>query len=156
MTTTKTIDHVTLEHLVVAGVVRSANVVGQSGGWEIIIKYGMVEQALAARRGAIRIFRKFETLVTYLKSLGISEFNVNADNYTPVALTSTRVRPDASARMKRAFDAVEYDKWFREQVEEGVKQADNPETIWLSNDNVVETAAKRRAEWQKKAEAASV
>jgi len=68
-----TIDHVTLQHLVAAGAVRGADVVGQSGGWEIVIKYGMVERVLAARRGAVRKFSRFETLVNYLKSIGIFE-----------------------------------------------------------------------------------
>ncbi len=76
-----TIDHVTLQHLVEAGAVRGADVVGQPGGWGIVIKYGMTERALAARRGALRIFIRFETLVNYLKSIGILQFNVNASNY---------------------------------------------------------------------------
>ena len=37
-TTTDTIDHVTLQHLVEAGAVRGAEVIGQPGGWGIIVK----------------------------------------------------------------------------------------------------------------------
>ena len=69
-TPSNTIDHVTLSALVEAGAVRGANVVGQPGGWGIVIQYGMTERALAAKRGSIRIFRHFETLVGYL--LGVS------------------------------------------------------------------------------------
>jgi len=57
-----TIDHITLQHLVEAGTVQSAEVVGQPGGWKILVKYGMVEQVLAARRGAVRIFSRFQHL----------------------------------------------------------------------------------------------
>ena len=71
--TTNTIDHITLARLVEAGAVRGANIVGQPGGWGVVIQYGMTERVLAAKRGAIRIFRKFETLVAYLKDIGIAK-----------------------------------------------------------------------------------
>lgn len=93
-----TIDHTTLTHLVEAGAVRGADVIGQPGGWSVIIKYGMTERALAARRGAIRSFKKFETLVGYLKGIGIAEYRVNAANYDPASLKEHR--PDAAARMR--------------------------------------------------------
>lgn len=147
-TTMDTIDHVTLQHLVEAGAVRGAEVVGQPGGWGIVVKYGMKERTLAARRGAVRVFSRFETLVNYLKGLGISQFNVNASNYDPA---EKRVRPDAAERMKRTFDAAEHDKWFREQVEEGIRQADDPNTVWISNAEVMAMSAKRREEWAKQA-----
>lgn len=145
-TTIDTIDHVTLQHLVEAGAVRGAEVVGQPGGWGVVVKYGMMERTLAARRGAVRVFSRFETLVNYLKSLGISQFNVNASNYDPA---EKRVRPDAAERMKRTFDAAEHDKWFREQVAEGIQQADNPSTAWLSDTEVKAMSTKRREAWAK-------
>lgn len=147
-TTTDTIDHVTLQHLVEAGAVRGADVIGQPGGWGIVVKYGMMERALAARRGAIRVFGRFETLVNYLKGIGISQFNVNASNYDPA---DKKARPDASVRMKRTFDAAEHDKWFREQVQEGIRLADDPSTAWISNAEVKTVSTKRRAEWAKQA-----
>lgn len=146
--TGNTIDHITLQRLVEAGAVHSAEVVGQPGGWEILVKYGMVEQALAARRGAVRIFSRFETLVNYLKNIGISQFNVNASNYDPA---EKRARPDSSERMKLTFAASEHDKWFREQVEEGIRLADDPNAVWLSNDEVQATASKFREKWAKQA-----
>jgi hypothetical protein len=115
-----TIDHATLTHLVEAGVVRCADVIGLSGGWNVIIKYGMTERALAARRGAVRSFRKFETLVTYLKGLGISEYRVNATDFDSVTLKPGATRPDATKRMKAAHEAAAYDKWFRAQVQEAL------------------------------------
>ncbi len=58
-----TIDHVTLKRLVEAGTVRGASIVGQPGDWGVVVQYGMTERVLAAKRGSVRIFRKFETLV---------------------------------------------------------------------------------------------
>jgi hypothetical protein len=113
--TPETIDHNTLAHLVEAGVVRGADVIGQPGGWGVVIKYGMTERALAARRGAVRSFKKFETLV--LKGIGIAEYRVNAVNYDPVALKTRTVRPDSSSRLKAAHDAAAYDKFYREGVQ---------------------------------------
>ena len=137
-----TIDHVTLQHLVAAGAVRGADVVGQPGGWEIVIKYGMVERVLAARRGAVRIFSRFETLVNYLKSIGISQFNVNASNYDP---SEKRTRPDSSVRMKRTFGAAEHDKWLRKQVEDAVIKADMPDAVWIPHEEVVNDMQQQRA-----------
>lgn len=139
-----TIDHNTLARLVEAGAVRGADVIGQPGGWGVVIKYGMTERALAARRGAVRIFKKFETLVGYLKGIGIAEYRVNAANFDPVALKGNAVRPDASARMKRAHEAATYDQWFREQVEEGIKEADDPNTVWVPHEVAKKDMAKQR------------
>ncbi len=144
-----TIDHVTLQHLVEAGAVREIEVVGQPGGWGIIIKYGMMERTLAARRGAARVFSRFETLVNYLKSVGISKFNVNAGNYDPA---ERRSRPDSAERMKRTFNAAEHDTWFREQVQGAITAADQPDAEWVSSDAVKSMSAQRRAEWTRQAE----
>jgi len=119
-TTRDTIDHLTLTRLVEAGAVRGANVVGQPGGWGIVIQYGMTERVLAAKRGAVRIFRKFETLVAYLKEIGVTRYQVDATRFDPVALKVERHRPDASARMRHTHEAAAYDKWFRAQVREAI------------------------------------
>jgi hypothetical protein len=140
-----TIDHQTLLHLVEAGAVRGADVIGQPGGWNIIVKYGMVERTLAARRGAIRLFARFDTLVKYLKSIGIAQCNVNISNYDE---TVKRVsRPDTKQRLADTKEAVAYDKWFREQVQIGLKEADDPNTVWVSQDEMKATSADRRKKW---------
>ena len=114
--TANTIDHATLEHLVEAGAVRGANIVGQPGGWGVVVQYGMTERALAAKRGAVRIFRKFETLVGYLKDIGIVKYQVDASQYDPVALQAERTRSDASKRLKDAHEASAYRNWLEGKV----------------------------------------
>jgi GH25 family lysozyme M1 (1,4-beta-N-acetylmuramidase) len=113
--TAETIDHNTLTHLVAAGAVRGADVIGHAGGWGVVIKYGMTERTLAARRGTIRTFRRFETLATYLKGVGISQYNVNAADFD-LAIKKVRTRPDSAARMKAAFESESYTAWFKEKV----------------------------------------
>jgi hypothetical protein len=114
--TADTIDHTTLARLVEAGAVRGAEVIGHGHGWGVVVKYGMTERALAARRGAVRSFRKFETLVAYLKELGISQYQVNAANFDANAMKTNRSRPDAAERMKRAFEADAQAQFLRTKV----------------------------------------
>lgn len=116
--TTETIDHATLTKLAEAGVVRSAHEVGQNGGWGILVKYGTTERALAAQRShQVRIFRKLETLVEYLKGGGIPRFDVDAVNHNPHSVTATK-RPDRAAAMKDAHAA--YTKWLKAEVQEAL------------------------------------
>jgi hypothetical protein len=118
--TTETIDHTTLTQLAQAGIVRSAHVVGQDGGWGILVKYGMTERALAAQRSRqVRIFRKLETLVEYLKGVGIPRFDVDAVNYDPHSAAIAK-RPDRAAAMKDAHAAAAYTKWLKAEVQEAL------------------------------------
>ena len=91
---TETIDHGTLSRLVEAGAIRGAHIVGQPGGWAVMVRYGMHERPLAAQRSRnVRLFRRFETLVSYLKGVGIARYDVDAANFDPDTLHATR-RPD--------------------------------------------------------------
>lgn len=116
----ETIDHTTLSRLVEAGAVRGAHIVGQKGGWAVTIRYGVHERPLAAQRSRqVRLFRKFETLVVYLKQIGIARFDVDAANFDPDALKTSR-RPDRSAALKHAHETAAYDAWFRKQVQAAI------------------------------------
>jgi len=120
----ETIDHTTLSRLAEAGAVCSAHIVGQKGGWGILVKYGKTERALAAQRShQVRIFRKFETLVSYLKGVGIVRFDVDAVNYDAASLKATRNRPDRAEAMKSAHEAAAYNKWLKAEVQEAIDDA---------------------------------
>ncbi|HEV7777590.1 MAG TPA: hypothetical protein VGO76_12050 [Luteibacter sp.] len=113
----ETIDHSTLCRLAEAGAVRETHVVGQRGGWSVLVRYGTLERALAAQRSRqVRLFRKLETLVGYLKDIGIAHFEVDSVLYDPSA-ARTGTRPDRSLALKRAHEAAAYETWFREQVQ---------------------------------------
>jgi hypothetical protein len=131
------IDHTTLSHLVEAGAVRGAHVVGQEGGWAVMIRYGMTERALAAQRSRqVRVFKRMETLVSYLREIGISRFDVDAADFS-ATVPPTRKRPDRAQALRNAHEAAEHDRWFREQVEIGVKEADDPNAVWVSHEEVM-------------------
>lgn len=113
--TTETIDHGTLARLVEAGVVRGAHVVGQPGGWAVVVRYGAHERSLVTKNShSVRVWRRFETLATYLKDMGLTQFDVDAANFDRDSGTATK-RPDRSAALKRAHEAAAYDAWFRDQ-----------------------------------------
>lgn len=145
MNTAETIDHVTLSHLVSAQTVRAAHVVGQPGGWHIVVKHGKALRPLAATRSReVRVFKKLETLVSYLKGVGVSQFDVDAANFDRES-TRTYTRPDSSAALKQAHAAAAHDKWFRAEVAQALQEANDPATKWVSHETVKQDMAKQRA-----------
>lgn len=138
----ETIDHGTLSRLVEAGAVSGTHIVGQAGGWAVRVRYGTTEQTLAAQRShQVRLFRKFETLVAYLREIGIAHFDVDTANYDPITANSTR-RPDRAEALKHAHEAAAYDKWFNEQVQASI---DDPRPSVADDDARAHFAAKRAA-----------
>ena len=117
---TDTLDHGTLLRLVEAGAVRGAHVIGQPGGWALMVNYGTQERPLAAKNtGTARVWRRFETLARYLKDIGLTQFDVDTANYDPDSVTAPK-RPDRAEALKKAHEAAAYDKWFREQVQASI------------------------------------
>jgi len=49
-------------------------------------------------------------------------------------------------------DEAKYDAWFREQVEIGMREADDPNTVMIPHEDVVRDLQELRKEWQAKAE----
>lgn len=124
------ISQTTLKTLVEANAIRSASVVGESSGFYIAVKYGESEKVLTARAGNVRFFRSMDTVVDYLrKTIGIGKFNVDMAKYDPEEMKDAgRKRPDRKEAMKKVNQAVERDKWFREQIEIGLKSVEKGKT----------------------------
>ncbi len=142
--TANTIDHTTLERLVEAGAINGASIIGEGKGWGVVVKYGMTERVLAARRGSIREFKNFDTIVAYLKKIGVPRFSVDATNYDPTIAEVTKRSNAASLRMKAAHEAAAYNKWFLAEVEAGIREADDPNTVMVPHAVVKEDMAKQR------------
>ena len=139
----KTIDHDTLQRLIDAGAPVRADVVGQAGGWGVVINYGRARQILAVRRGHARLFRRFETLAGYLRDMGITAFHVNAAEFDAGAgagAPGDRSQVTASERMKHTHAAAAYDKWFRQSVQAAI---DDPRPSVPDEDVRREFAARR-------------
>lgn len=85
-----------------------------------------------------------ESLVSHLKGLGIQRFDVDAGDYAAEGGTVCS-RPDRAEALRRSHEAATHDKWFREQVEEAVQLADDPNTVWVSNEDAQKEWAEKRA-----------
>lgn len=119
---THTIDTAMARKMVEASAIRGASVIGIPGGWSVMLKLGLTEKPLGTQRtDKPRTWRSLDTVIEYLKNeLHIVRIDqLDASNYSPGDLTRT-ARPDSAARMKRAHEAAEYDKWFRAKVQEAL------------------------------------
>ena len=124
MENTLTIDHGTLRKLAEAGATLRADVIGQAGGWGVLINYGRARRALAVRRGGSpRVFRSFETLAGYLKAIGIQQYRVDASEFDHDAVDAGKLdmrSQAASERLKHAHNAAAYTQWLTAQVKEAI------------------------------------
>lgn len=142
MGTTIDIDHRTLAKLAEDHAMRDTLVIGQPGGWCVEVELNGTRGRLVSKRGAPRLFGRFETLATYLKRVGIQRFSVLAEGFEP---SPTRKRPDAADRLARTHEAAEHDAWFRRQVEEALEEADSPDAEWIDNGAALERVRQRIA-----------
>lgn len=138
------IDHASLIQLAEGGVLVDTHVFGQGGGWAVEVRYGNQRRVLSAQRGkAARVFKKMDTLVSYLKGIGISKFDVDSAAYDAGA-DNSRVRPDRAAALRSLHDAAAHDAWFRGQVRLALDEADGDEAQWVAHDAVTQSWAERR------------
>lgn len=123
-----TIDGKAVRGLVDAHAVRGAVVVGQPGGFAVVVKYRDQERAIAAQRSRrMRLWRNLNTAAAYVQNeLGVERFEVDMSELDIAA--DNRSRPDAAERQRQLREAAEHDAWFRAQVQEaldGLKDGTN-------------------------------
>ena len=150
-----TIDTAMAKRMVEAAAIHGAAIIGQPGGWSVILKLGKIEKPLGAQRtDKPRMWRSLDRCVEYLKNeLHIARFELlDATNYSDIAIVGGKCRADASARLRNAHEAAGHDKWFREQVELGLAEADDPNTEWVSNEDANKSWARKRAALVKRVE----
>ena len=58
----------------------------------------------------------------------------------------------AAMHASAAHEAAQHDKWFRAEVAEAIKEADDPATVWVSNEEAKSSWAKQRAKLLKRSE----
>jgi len=118
----RTIDTLLARQMVEAAALRGASIIGQPGGWSVMLKIGMTEKPLGTQRtDKPRTWRSLDSCVAYLRTeLHLVRVDgIDASQYSEVAV-HTRRRADTAARMKAAHEAAAYDKWFRAQVQEAL------------------------------------
>ena len=114
------IDDTTFSRMVESGVVHGVHVIGQAGGWTVMVDDGEHKFPLATgNTSVVRVWRRFETLVSYLKDIGLTQFEVDAANFE--RNTASRANtPDPAEALKISHEADAHDKWFREQVQASI------------------------------------
>lgn len=140
--TAETIDHSTLVRLLDTGSVETTRIVAMPGGWSVQIRHRDQDYSLTAQRSRqTRLFKRLETVVSYLQELGITHFDVDASDYDPLQV-KTYSRPDRAEALKQAHDAAAYEEWFKRQVQLSI---DDPRPSISDEDSRRIFAAKRDA-----------
>lgn len=118
----QTIDTAIAKRMVEANAIRGASIIGQTGGWSVMLKLGMSEKPLGTQRtDKPRVWRSLDSCISYLKGeLHISRFDMlDATHYNKVAIVG-KMRNDTAERMRHAHETAAYDKWFREGVQASI------------------------------------
>lgn len=142
--TAEIITHTTLRELAAAGAVCEAAAVAHGSRWALVVRYGGTERVLAARKTKQpRSWAHLDSLVRYLAEIGIRQFTTDARNYDPDQ--PGQKRPDRAEALRQAHEAAEYDRWFREQVQQALDEADSPDAQWLTTEELFDGLEKRLA-----------
>lgn len=118
----RTIDTAMAKRMVEASAIHGASIIGQTGGWSVMLKLGRIEKPLGTQRGdQPRLWRSLDRCIDYLKSeLDIARFELlDATQHSNDGVVS-KSRLDTSERMRRAHEAAAHDQWFRTQVQESI------------------------------------
>lgn len=147
----RTIDTATARRMAQAGAIRGVFIVGQPGGWSVMLKTGMTEKPLGGQKqDKPRTWRSLDTLTAYLrKDLCIVRIDGIDATHHGGADVYRRGRPDAAARLKLAHEAAAYDARFKAEVETGLKEADDPATKWVPHAEVMADLGSRIARYEK-------
>ncbi|MGS0621228.1 hypothetical protein [Xanthomonas oryzae] len=85
----------TLSALASAGVLRTVQLVGQVGGYTVMVRVGQTEKQLTGQRGQPRVFASLDTAAAQLLALGVTVFEVLPANYVRAPKVYRRGRPAA-------------------------------------------------------------
>jgi hypothetical protein len=122
-----------LRSLIEADLLGDVEIVGQRGGWVIRLHTGVRNPPfLAAANGAIRVFTTCDSAISQLIRLGITRFQLNADEYESGTLRAPR--PDRVAALKHQS---EYNTWLNAKLDAvdarldaGTEALYTPEEAW--------------------------
>ncbi|HUB88422.1 MAG TPA: hypothetical protein VMA74_01690 [Dyella sp.] len=135
----------TLRELVAAGTVKSATILGKSGGYAVLTSVGAQQRPLGTKYGTTRMFSTIDTAVRVMRELGVQRFQLDVTNFEEGRLRAPR--PDVAVKAKAARDALAHDKWFRAQVDEALAEDARGEATWHEHDamwNELEAETRRR------------
>lgn len=132
---TETIDHGQLRSLASKPQLPHITLTGQADSWIVVVRDGQSEKVLLAQRSRTsRQFRKVDTAVNYLKSLGFASFSVDAQSFDPTLMPAARQRPDRALALKATHEAAEREAYFIKEITKRVEYADRPDAVWHTHE----------------------
>src|SRR5690606_27794543 len=120
--TTRTIDTALARQMADANAIQGTSIIGQPGGWSVMLKFGRMEKPLGTQRtDKPRTWRSLDSCIQYLrKELRITRVDMlDASNYSEEDASRTQ-RADTAERMRRAHEAAAHDAWVRARVQEAL------------------------------------
>ena len=117
--------------LALARRIDAATVVGQTDGWSVLVRFDGEEGLVGTRRATqLRVWHGLDSVAGYVRSeLGLSRFDVDAGSRPP----------GASGRPPSVV--ADYDDWARADIEQALREADDPDTVWFGNETVMNEVA---------------
>lgn len=149
-----TIDTAMAKHMVEAETIRTAGIIGQPGGWSVMLKIGIIEKTLGAQRtDKPRIWKSLDRCVDYLKTeLHITRFDMlDATNHSDIPMEGA-TKNNAADRMREAHQASAYSKWLKAEIQEAI---DDPRPS-IANEEVKKRFADKRTALRKRIAAEQV
>lgn len=87
-----------LKELVQASATVNARIVGKGNGFAVVVRFGSSEKLLVTSRGEVRLFASLDTAGSFVRDVGISQFEVDMARYEPGRLRGAR--PDRAAALR--------------------------------------------------------
>lgn len=145
------IDTAQAREMMLANAIRGAAIIGEPGGWSVLLKLGRTDKTLGTQRtNKPRQWISLDRCVKYLKlELGVARFNLLDATRHGAAPAGRIVRNDVAERLRRAHAAADYDQWFRAQVQAAL---DDPAPA-IDHASVKRSFAAKRAALRKRAAA---
>jgi hypothetical protein len=84
-----------------------------------------------------RRFNDLRKAMVLLREMGIASMQVDATHWNPDEAVAGTPRPDRSEALKRAHEAAAHDRWFRAQLEEALREADEPGAVSIPHEQVM-------------------
>ena len=84
-----------------------------------------------------RRFNDLRKAMVLRREMGIVSMQVDATHWNPDEAAAGTPRPDRSEALKRAHEAAAHDRWFRAQVDEALREVDDPETVRIPHEQVM-------------------
>ncbi len=120
---THTIDTPMARQLVEAAAIRGAAIIGQPGGWSVVLKVGMNEKPLGTQRtDKPRTWRSLDSCVQYLRDeLKINKVDgIDGSNYSAESVHHTKRGKAAAERLRGVHEAAAYKGWLTQQIQEAI------------------------------------